>query len=99
MFVLTRLAAQDLNEIWGYLASEDIDVADRILADLELAMQKLAQSPGLGHLREELADRRHKFFLVRSYLIVYRPQTTPLQIIRVLHSARDIRALLSSSEE
>ena len=42
MFVLTRLAAQDLNEIWDYLASENLDIADRILADLESAMQKLA---------------------------------------------------------
>jgi len=29
-----------------------------------------------------------------SYLIVYRPDTDPLQISRVLHGARDARRLL-----
>ncbi len=57
-------------------------------------MQRLAKSPGIGHLREDLADRRHRFFLVYSYLIVYRPGTKPLQVIRVLHAARDVRTLL-----
>jgi antitoxin ParD1/3/4/toxin ParE1/3/4 len=61
---------------------------------LEGAMLKLAQNPGIGHWREELIDKRHRFFLVYSYLIVYRHETTPLQIIRVLHTARDVRSML-----
>jgi plasmid stabilization system protein ParE len=45
-------------------------------------------------MREELADRRHRFFLVYSYLIIYRLETKPLQIIRVLHAARDVQSIL-----
>jgi len=55
--------------------------AGRVVEALETAMFKLANNPGLGHWREELADRRHRFFLVYSYLIVYRHETKALQIV------------------
>jgi plasmid stabilization system protein ParE len=93
-FVLTPLAEQDLNDIWDYLAARNIAAADRVLRALERAIERLVRRPGLGHLREDLADRRHRFPLVYSYLIVYRPETKPLQIIRVLHAARDVQELL-----
>jgi plasmid stabilization system protein ParE len=32
---------------------------------------------------------------VHSYLIVYRWETKPLQIIRILHVARDVQAILN----
>jgi len=61
---------------------------------LEKALYKLSRNPGIGHLREELADRRPCFFLVYSYLIVYRFETKPLQVLRVLHAARDVQSIL-----
>ena len=93
-FVFTALAARDLNEIWDYLATDNIQAADRVLDALEKALRCLAKNPGKGHWRDDLADRRHRFLLVYSYLIVYRPETKPMQVIRVLHASRDIQALL-----
>lgn len=93
-YVLTRLAASDLDEIWDYLASESIDAADRVLSAIEKALRGIAQNPEIGHSRQELADRRHKFLLVYSYLIVYRPQTKPIQVVRILHASRDAQRLL-----
>ncbi|HEY5028860.1 MAG TPA: type II toxin-antitoxin system RelE/ParE family toxin [Candidatus Angelobacter sp.] len=98
-FVFTPLAARDLNEIWDYMASDNIKAADRVLDVLEKALHGLAKNPGKGHWREDLADRRHRFFLVYSYLIVYRPETKPMQVIRVLHASRDIQALLDLPSE
>ncbi|HET8890401.1 MAG TPA: type II toxin-antitoxin system RelE/ParE family toxin [Candidatus Angelobacter sp.] len=98
-FVLTPLAARDLNEIWDYLVSDNIRAADRVLDALEKALRELARHPGKGHWRDDLADRRHRFFLVYSYLIVYRPETKPMQVIRVLHASRDIQALLDLPSE
>ena len=57
-------------------------------------MELLAQSPGIGHWREELADKRHKFLLVHSYLFVYRFELRRILVIRVLHAARDAQAIL-----
>ncbi len=50
-FVLTRLAARDLSEIWDYLAADNVEAADPVLAALEKGMRKLAKQPGIGHLR------------------------------------------------
>ncbi len=98
-FVLTPLARRDLEEIWDYLAADDRHAAERVLDRIESAIAKLAKTPGMGHLRGDLADRRHRFFLVYSYLIVYRPHTRPLEIVRVLHASRDVRVLLGFPEE
>jgi toxin ParE1/3/4 len=93
-FVLTPRAKQDVNDIWDYIAVDNIEAADRVLDALDNAILKLVKNPGIGHFREELADKRHRFLLVYSYLIVYRHETKPLQIIRVLHAARDVQSIL-----
>lgn len=96
-FVLTPSADRDLNQIWDYVAQDSIRMADRVLLGLKKALRHLAKNPGIGHYRRELADEQYRFFLVYSYLIVYRPGTQPLQIVRVLHAARDIYSLLNAS--
>jgi plasmid stabilization system protein ParE len=98
-FILTPRAKQDLNEIWDYIADDDIEAADRVLDALEAAIGKLARSPGIGHWREDLTDKRHRFFLVYSYLIIYRHETKPLQIIRVLHAARNVQSILGLASD
>jgi plasmid stabilization system protein ParE len=98
-FLLTRQAEDDLNAIWDNIASDSVSAAERVLDALETAMYRLAKMPGIGHLRVDLADRRHRFFLAYSYLIVYRSQTRPLQVIRVLHAARDVQEILGLKPE
>jgi plasmid stabilization system protein ParE len=67
LFVLTALAAGDQNATRNYLAEINLQAADRVLLALEKAMNKLAKRPGIGHVREDLADKQHRFFLVHSY--------------------------------
>lgn len=98
-FLLTPRAEQDISDIWDYIAGDNIEAADRVLDALEQALYKLAKNPGVGYMREELADRRHRFFLVYSYLIVYRFETHPVQVIRVLHAARDVQSILGLTSE
>ncbi len=96
-YILTPRAKRDVNEIWDYIANDNVEAADRVLDALESAMVKLAKNPGIGHWREELADKSHRLWLVYSYLIVYRHEAKPLQIVRVLHAARDVQSLLGLS--
>jgi toxin ParE1/3/4 len=98
-YVLTPSAKRDINDIWDYISNDSIEAADRALDGLESAMLKLAKSPAIGHWREELADKRHRFLLVYSYLIVYRHEAKPLQIVRVLHAARDVQSILALSPD
>ena len=98
-YILTPSAKRDINDIWDYIANDSIEAADRVLDALESAMARLAKNPKIGHWREELADKRHRFFLVYSYLIVYRGEAKALQIVRVLHAARDVQSILELSPD
>ena len=93
-YVVSPAAAEDLDEIWLFIARDDLDAAQRVVDEIEIACRQLAENPGLGHVREDLAARSFRFWPVRSYLIIYRPETTPLQIIRFWHGARGIPNLL-----
>jgi len=92
LFVVTPAARQDLLEIWNYIAEDSIDSADRVLARLYDSFTRLAQAPGIGHHRVDLADTRHRFWSVYSYVIGYRSDTKPPQIIAVVHGARQLDA-------
>ena len=46
------------------------------------------------HRRKDLTDEDVKFFPVYSYLIVYRPETKPLQIVSLFHGRRDVEQIL-----
>ncbi len=92
-FVLSEAAAGDLRDIHEYISADDPAAARRVLQDLRDAMHRLAEHPGLGHLREDLADEALRVWTVRSYLVIYRTDTQPLQVARVLSGYRDIAVL------
>jgi antitoxin ParD1/3/4/toxin ParE1/3/4 len=75
-------------------AEAGLAVANRVDAALFAKMGFLAKMPGIGHWRRDLTDEPVKFFSVYSYLIVYRPETKPLQVVGVLHGRRDVERLL-----
>lgn len=89
-FRLSPEAAQDITAIWKYIAQDNIGAARRVRLELLAVCRRLAQSPGIGHRREDLTDKPVRFFPVYSYLIIYNPATEPLEIVRVLHGAQDI---------
>jgi plasmid stabilization system protein ParE len=91
---LTPQARLDLIEIWNYIAQDNIDMADRVLKEIDKAMDNLVDHPEMGHWREDLVDRRHRLWTLYSYHLIYRTETTPLQVVRILHASRDIAEIL-----
>jgi plasmid stabilization system protein ParE len=80
---------------WEYLSKNaSVDIADQVIDDLYAGMDKLSETPGIGHWRKDLTDLPLRFYLVHRYLIIYEPKKKPLWIVRVLHSARDIPSIL-----
>jgi toxin ParE1/3/4 len=95
-YVLAPQAAFDLVEIWRYIKEQaSVAIADRVVSTIRERIVFLAGTPGAGHLRKDLTDADVKFFPVYSYLIVYRPETDPLQIASVLHGRRDVEQILN----
>jgi len=48
------------------------------------------------HFRSDLAKEALRFWHVRSFLIIYRSEKRPIEIVRVLGGARDVAAILES---
>jgi toxin ParE1/3/4 len=96
-YVLAPQAAVDLVEIWRYIKEQtSVAIADRVESAIRDRMVFLAGTPGAGHRRKDLTEQDVKFFPVYSYLIVYRPETKPLQIASILHGRRDVEQILKS---
>jgi len=94
-YVLAPEAALDLVQIWRYIAKQSsVEIADRVESVIRDKIVLLAANPGAGHWRKNLTDDTVKFFPVYSYLIVYRPENTALQIVSILHGRRDVEQLL-----
>ncbi|HLK56384.1 MAG TPA: type II toxin-antitoxin system RelE/ParE family toxin [Chthonomonadaceae bacterium] len=88
----TEQAKRDLLEIWVYIAENSFDAADRILDTINETCQRLAEIPGMGLRREELAPGLRSF-PVGKYLIFYRQAENGIVVIRVLHGARNLENL------
>jgi plasmid stabilization system protein ParE len=93
-YILAPEALQDLQELWDYIATENLDAADRMIDALFAAFERLAAMPGLGHRREDLTDRPLRFWTVDAYLVIYRAEQTPIEIVAVTRGGRDIPRLL-----
>lgn len=85
----TLLVVSDYEEIWKYIAKNDVSAADRLIARFEQHLKTLAASPRAGKTEFHFADELRSF-PVGSYLLFYRPQEDGIELIRVLHGARDI---------
>jgi plasmid stabilization system protein ParE len=71
-------------------------IAERVERAIWEKIVSLASTPGGGHWRRDLTDESVRFFAVYSYLIVYRPETKPLQIVAILHGSRDVEGILAN---
>ena len=94
-------ADRDLVEIFRYYAREGgIRIADRFFAEAEATFARLAGMPRIGtpYDPEERLFADLRSFPVsrhRSYLVFYRPIAGGIEVVRVLHGARDIASILA----
>jgi plasmid stabilization system protein ParE len=94
-FALTPAAKRDLLKIIEFLEGDNPARVLTVVDALDDAMQLLADNPGIGHLRPDLTPEDVRFWSVFKYLVIYRPGTKPLEIVRVLHGNRDVRRWLA----
>ena len=88
-FRLTRVAETDLEDLVRHIEHESgPERARAVLADLLEAALLVADAPGAGHPRPDLTEAPVRFWSVHRFLVVYRPETRPVEIVRILHGAR-----------
>jgi toxin ParE1/3/4 len=95
-YILSRIAQQDLVEIRDYYLEQGSPRAARkMLVEFIEAFRSIAKTPGMGHGRKDLAEGRPVLFWpVRDYLIIYRADHKPIEIVTVVRGSRDVPALL-----
>ena len=87
-------AEADLIEIWIYIAQDSPTSADKLLDEINEKSQTLTESPFIGKSRDELGPNIRSF-PISNYMLFYQPIAEGIEIIRVLHGARDIDALFN----
>lgn len=95
-YILTPAAQEDLANIRDYYVEEaGHRVARRMLAEFVEAFRFLARAPHAGHKRLDLAEERPVlFWAMRDYLIVYKADNTPVQVLAIAKASRDIPAVI-----
>ncbi len=85
----TVLAEQDLEEIWLYIAADNLVAADAPIDRVAEKSALLAKDSKLGRARPEIFEGLRSF-PVGNYILFYRPEPGGIELTRVLHGARDL---------
>ena len=89
----TVRAKADAAHIWLYIAQENEQAADKLIDQIDERLQSLARMP----LSAEAVDHLYpglRRTSVGSYVIYYRPLNEEIEVIRILHGARQPEDLL-----
>ena len=85
----TDEAAKDLNDIHDYIGRDSPSAAGHFIQMIEERCDTLAENPSLGRSRPEFG-RDIRSFPAGNYVIFYRATEAGVEIVRVIHGARDI---------
>jgi len=101
--VFHPLADEDIDEGFLYIARDSLDAAVRFLVAARQDARKLSDMPGMGPSREfrraELKGVR--FWPIsgfRNFLIFYRPLSDGIEVLRVIHGARNVDRVLGDDD-
>jgi plasmid stabilization system protein ParE len=82
-------AYRDIEEIWEYVAADNLSAADSIGEEIYEVIQRLVPFPGQGHALPDLTSRPLRFQILRDYAIEYAPAEEPLLVIAAMLRARE----------
>ena len=91
--IRTPAAVRDLAAITDWIANDNLDAALRFYDEVDRVLGLIARYPMLGEAVDHLAPglRRH---MLGEHLLFYRLIGDQIELIRVLHGARDIDSQL-----
>ncbi|WP_424945067.1 type II toxin-antitoxin system RelE/ParE family toxin [Candidatus Thiosymbion oneisti] len=94
---MAESAEQDLVDIWCFIAQDDRRAASKLIRQIEARFSTLLSHPEIGPRRDHLAKGLRAHFH-RDYVLYYRFTATEVIIVRVVHGARDVQALMFDEE-
>ena len=92
-------ALADLTEIWNYhAASASLETAGTVIRSIERASAILRDHPLAGRARDESRPGLRSV-VARPYVIFYRVRGNSVEVVRVLHSRRDLARIFRNSRD
>ena len=88
LVVRTRRANQDLIAIWRHISLDNPGAATGQL--LEIERKLLSHFPKIGRIRADIR-KGLRTFPCNSYIILCRETSENIEIVRIIHAARDPR--------
>jgi toxin ParE1/3/4 len=89
-------AREDLYSIWSYIDADN-PAAARVIARLSQACERLVDFPKLGPARDDLRPGLRSW-VVDPYIAFYVIAGDTIEVVRILHGARTIEAILSKKQ-
>lgn len=91
-------AERDIEECFVYIAEDNLDAGVVFLVAVEDSLEQLARFPLLGKTRlfQNKQFQNIRMWKVKgyeNYLVFYMVSEDAIEVIRVLHSSRDIKGL------
>ena len=90
---LTVQAEADLDELWLSIAAKNPGAADRVVDAILESSRLHVLFPEMGPKRDDLRLGL-RCFVVPPYVVFYRPIEDTIEVLRVLHGARDITNMI-----
>ena len=89
---ITPAAENDLAEIWAYIAEDAPEAATTFIEQITDRFEPLLAIPGMGAARDQLSPGL-RAIPYKAYVIYYVADDQAVTIVRVVHGARDVRAI------
>lgn len=86
---LTEKAEADLDDLWAHLAASSPEIADRTVDAILEGCRVHVRFPAMGPNRDDLWPGL-RCFAVPPYVVFYRPADSTIEVLRILHGARDV---------
>ena len=94
----TKYARQDLDEIYRYIAQDNIDAAGKHNQRLQARWRALLDQPRMGAERDDI-EPNLRSVTEGNYVIFYRILPDGIELVRVLQSARETRRAFRQMQE
>ena len=93
-------ADRDIDEQIAYISRENLDAAGRYVEAVSAILEHIVRMPGMGATRDYRNPRLAGLRMIPvpgfdNFLVFYLVTPGTVDIVRVLHGARDIRKVLS----
>ena len=90
-------ADSDLDDIFSWIARDDPIAAERLIGRIIDAAIGLGPFPEKGRRRPELGEDVRSI-VIGKYVILYQSEPASVNVVRIVHGAREIGALLASDD-